>query len=121
MADEAKKRPIVAVFGTWFVLSIRLPLCAGRGSEGAPPGSKLFELAQELGGALVKAGFDVFTGGYGGTMEAVAKGAAEMDEGHVTGHIATACFPKRPRPAGHPTKIGNIYNSCSVLFFIVFS
>lgn len=43
--------------------------------------------ARELGAALAQAGFAVATGGYGGTMEAVSRGAAEAG-GHVIGVVA---------------------------------
>lgn len=47
------------------------------GTSRAEPGQPLFELAQETGRALAQAGFIVANGGYGGTMLAGAKGAAE--------------------------------------------
>jgi hypothetical protein len=52
---------IVTVFGT------------GR----AQPGEPAFILAEEVGRALALAGFAIANGGYGGTMYAAAKGAAE--------------------------------------------
>lgn len=52
---------IVSVFGT------------GR----AKPGDKNYVSAEQLGGALAGAGFAIANGGYGGTMEASAKGASE--------------------------------------------
>ena len=51
---------IVSVFGT------------GR----AKPGDKNYVLAEQLGEALAEAGFAIANGGYGGTMEASAKGRA---------------------------------------------
>lgn len=47
-------------------------------------GEDSYEEAQRLGGLLAKAGHTVLTGGYGGTMEAVSRGAAEAG-GHVVG------------------------------------
>lgn len=52
---------IVSVFGT------------GR----ARPGEPIYALAEQVGRALAEAGFAIANGGYGGTMEAGAKGAAE--------------------------------------------
>jgi len=40
-------------------------------------GDKEYELACELGGKLAKAGYTVCNGGYGGVMEASARGAKE--------------------------------------------
>lgn len=50
--------------------------------------------AQRAGERLARAGFDVVTGGYGGTMEAVSKGAAEAG-GHVIGVTAPSLFTDR--------------------------
>ncbi len=47
------------------------------GTSRAEPGQALFTLAEETGRALAQAGFIVANGGYGGTMLAGAKGAAE--------------------------------------------
>jgi uncharacterized protein (TIGR00730 family) len=52
---------IVSVFGT------------GR----AQPGEPAFVLAEQVGHALAHAGFTIANGGYGGTMLAAAKGAAQ--------------------------------------------
>lgn len=49
--------------------------------------------ARELGAALAHAGFTVCNGGFGGTMEASARGAREAG-GHTIGIITTA-FGKR--------------------------
>ncbi len=45
------------------------------GSSRPQPGSQAYETAQALGAALAKSGFVVANGGYGGTMEATARGA----------------------------------------------
>jgi len=45
------------------------------GSSRPQPGSDAYETAQALGAALAKSGFVVANGGYGGTMEAAARGA----------------------------------------------
>lgn len=59
------------------------------GSSRPAPGSEAYETARELGAALARAGFTVATGGYGGTMEAVSRGAREAN-GHVIGVTAEA-------------------------------
>lgn len=59
------------------------------GSSRPAPGSPAYETAQALGAALAKAGFAVATGGYGGTMEAVSRGAREAG-GKVIGVTAEA-------------------------------
>jgi uncharacterized protein (TIGR00730 family) len=47
------------------------------GTGRAQPGGPAFVLAEQLGRALAQAGFTIINGGYGGTMLAAAKGAAE--------------------------------------------
>jgi len=47
------------------------------GASRARPGSGIYELAYQLGRQLAKAGLTIANGGYGGTMEASAKAAAE--------------------------------------------
>jgi uncharacterized protein (TIGR00725 family) len=47
------------------------------GTGRAQPGEPAFVLAEQLGRALARAGFAIANGGYGGTMLAAAKGAAE--------------------------------------------
>lgn len=47
------------------------------GSSRPAPGTPEYEAAQTLGAALARAGFAVATGGYGGTMEAVSRGARQ--------------------------------------------
>jgi uncharacterized protein (TIGR00730 family) len=47
------------------------------GSSRPEDGHSDYDEALELGRALASAGFDVCTGGYGGVMEAVSRGAAE--------------------------------------------
>jgi hypothetical protein len=59
------------------------------GSSRPAPGSEAYETARTLGAALARAGFAVATGGYGGTMEAVSRGAREAG-GHVIGVTAEA-------------------------------
>jgi hypothetical protein len=48
------------------------------GSARTPPGSRVYELARELGRRLGQAGFTVITGGGPGAMEAANRGAHEV-------------------------------------------
>jgi len=66
-------KTIVCVFGT------------GR----AKPGDPVYALAEQIGRALAEAGFTVANGGYGGTMQASAKGAAAAG-GTVVGVTCSA-------------------------------
>ena len=52
------------------------------GSSRPEPGSPAYETAYQLGRAIAEAGWALCTGGYGGTMEASAKGAVEAG-GHT--------------------------------------
>ncbi len=54
------------------------------GSSQPEPGSKAYENARAVGCALAARGFTVATGGYGGVMEAVSRGAKETG-GRVIG------------------------------------
>jgi len=63
------------------------------GSSSPAPGSEVYETARKLGAALAQAGFAVATGGYGGTMEAVSRGAREGG-GHVIG-VTVEAFASR--------------------------
>jgi uncharacterized protein (TIGR00730 family) len=54
------------------------------GSSLPQPGSEAYQKAYDLGRSLGLAGATVLTGGYMGTMEAVSRGASEV-EGHVIG------------------------------------
>lgn len=47
------------------------------GSSRPAPGSPEYEVARQLGAALARTGLTVATGGYGGTMEGVSRGAKE--------------------------------------------
>lgn len=59
------------------------------GTGRAQPGQPVFVMAEQLGQALAEAGFVVANGGYGGTMLASAKGAAEAG-GTVVGVTCSA-------------------------------
>ena len=69
--------PIISVFGSY------------RATEPEPA----YRLAHELGAELARAGFRIATGGYGGTMEAVSRGATEAG-GDVVGVVASALSSK---------------------------
>ncbi|OQA53127.1 MAG: LOG family protein ORF6 in fasciation locus [Candidatus Omnitrophica bacterium ADurb.Bin292] len=58
--------------------------------------SPVYRQAEELGRALARAGFSVYHGGYGGVMEAVAKGCREAG-GHNSG--VTIAGKRRPSNA----------------------
>jgi hypothetical protein len=56
------------------------------GGHAPAPGSADYEMARELGRRLAEAGFIVMSGGYGGTMEAVSRGARESRRARHRGH-----------------------------------
>jgi len=64
------------------------------GSSSPDPGTDEYETAYKLGSALAEAGFRLCNGGYGGTMEAGARGA--MDAGGATTGVTLS---GSPRPA----------------------
>jgi len=64
------------------------------GSSQTEPDSPDWDDAERAGRTFALAGLDVVTGGYGGTMEAVSRGAAQAG-GHVVGIIAPDLFPTR--------------------------
>ncbi len=59
------------------------------------PGESEYEEGVRLGRALGELGHTAVTGGYGGVMEAVSKGAGEAG-GHVIGVTTPTAFPDRP-------------------------
>jgi uncharacterized protein (TIGR00730 family) len=67
------------------------------GSSSPQPDSEDYEEARRLGALLAEAGFAVATGGYGGTMAAVSRGAAEMG-GRVVGVTSDHMEKWRPTP-----------------------
>jgi hypothetical protein len=64
------------------------------GSSHPQDGHEDYAEALELGRALATAGFAVCTGGYGGVMEAVSRGASESG-GHVLG-VTSSFFRSQP-------------------------
>jgi len=75
---EGAPAPVVAVFG----------------SSAGLPGEPAYEDARACGRLLAEAGYAVATGGYGGTMEACSRGAAEAGA-RVIGVTAPGAFPNR--------------------------
>lgn len=75
------KPPIVTVFG----------------SSKPPPPSPEYETAHQLGHAIASAGWTLCNGGYGGTMEAAAKGAVEAG-GRTIGVTCRAFGRSGPNP-----------------------
>ncbi|MBU1228085.1 MAG: LOG family protein [Actinobacteria bacterium] len=70
------------------------------GASTTPPDHPDYLAAVRCGSLLAAAGFAVATGGYGGLMEAVSRGAAESG-GHVVGITAPSLFPSRPGANRH--------------------
>ncbi|HSM02468.1 MAG TPA: LOG family protein [Acidimicrobiia bacterium] len=64
------------------------------GASASEPGDGLYEQAMACGRQLADAGYAVATGGYGGVMEAVSRGAHEAN-GRVIGVTAPGTFPDR--------------------------
>jgi uncharacterized protein (TIGR00725 family) len=70
------------------------PAVAVFGSSEPLPGSPPWREAYEVGRLLGEAGFDIINGGYGGVMEASARGVREAG-GRAIG-VTTAAFSRRP-------------------------
>ena len=66
------------------------------------PGDGYYDEGLRCGELLARAGFAVATGGYGGTMEAVSRGAKDAG-GEVIGVTAPTVFPDRVRANEHVT------------------
>jgi len=64
------------------------------GTGKAEPGDSTYTLAYETGKLLAQAGFTIANGGYGGTMLAAAKGAAEAG-GEIIG-VTCSAFKGKP-------------------------
>ena len=64
------------------------------GASRSIPGDGIYEGGVTCGRLLAESGYGVVTGGYGGLMEAVSKGASEAG-GHVVGVTAPAVFHDR--------------------------
>lgn len=74
------------------------PIVTVFGSSDAAAGTPLYSLAYELGAAIARAGWTLCNGGYGGTMEAAARGAVEAG-GHT---IGVTCSAFRGRAGANP-------------------
>lgn len=66
------------------------------GSSGPQPGSEEYIVAYQTGRALATKGFALCNGGYGGTMEAGAKGAKEA--GGATIGVTSSVFSRSVNP-----------------------
>jgi hypothetical protein len=77
MSAGSASRVVVAVFG----------------SSTARPGDPVYERSHRLGRALAERGAVVMSGGYGGVMEAVSRGARDAG-GHVVG-VTVELFERR--------------------------
>lgn len=67
------------------------------GSSRPRPGEAEYQVAHELGSALARAGFTVCNGGYGGIMEASARGAKEAG-GRTIGIVSSAFGGRTANP-----------------------
>jgi uncharacterized protein (TIGR00730 family) len=65
------------------------------GTSRAKPGDAVFEMAEQIGKLSAQAGFTIVNGGYGGTMTAAAKGAAQAG-GEIIGVTCSAFKNSRP-------------------------
>lgn len=73
------------------------------GSSQTKPGSPRWVDAERLGARCADAGLGVITGGYGGTMEAVSRGAS-MGGGDVVGVTVPTLFKRRTGPNRYVTR-----------------
>jgi len=78
-------------------MSSNAPAIAVFGRSDPPPASPEYQRARELGRLLAGAGFVVLNGGYGGVMEASARGAHEAG-GTARGVTTRAFLGTRPGP-----------------------
>ncbi len=66
------------------------------GSSTAKPEDASYKAAFDLGGRLAKANYNIMSGGYNGTMEALSKGAAEAKGSKaIAGVLVPTVFPNR--------------------------
>jgi hypothetical protein len=72
------------------------PIISVFGSSTPEPLSPAYQTAYELGRAIGQAGWTLCNGGYGGTMEAAARGAVEAG-GHTIG-VTCSSFGRRAGP-----------------------
>ena len=79
------------------------PIVAVIGASQTEPDDPDYQDGIRLGRLLAAAGYTVASGGYGGLMEAVSAGAAEVG-GRVIGVTAPAVFPGRDGANSHVTE-----------------
>ena len=65
------------------------------GASWCVDGSELYSLSVTLGTSIAAAGFKLVNGGYGGTMEGTARGAAAVPGSVREGVIVPTLFPQR--------------------------
>jgi len=65
------------------------------GSSRCVPGDELYTLSEQVGSKLASLGYHIITGGYGGTMEGVSKGASQFKSAVIEGIITPTVFPAR--------------------------
>lgn len=65
------------------------------GSSRPRPGEAAYQLAYELGRSVARSGWSLCNGGYGGTMEAAARGALS-EGGHTIGVLCSKFRTRRP-------------------------
>jgi uncharacterized protein (TIGR00725 family) len=75
-------------------MTLNSPVIAVFGASQTAPDHPDWNEAVRCGAGLAAAGFAVATGGYGGVMEAVSRGASEAG-GHVIGYTAPQVFSGR--------------------------
>lgn len=78
-------------------LANEIKVVAVFGSSRREENSDLYREAYDLGRALAQAGYTVLNGGYGGSMAAVSRGAAEAG-GHVIGVTCAVFDPLTANP-----------------------
>jgi uncharacterized protein (TIGR00730 family) len=78
--------PGVIGLGEFGVMDKNIVTVFGSGKTG--PSDELYQIAYELGRAIAETGLTLCNGGYGGTMEAAARGATEVG-GHTIGVTCT--------------------------------
>ena len=66
------------------------------GANDPRPGDAAYEVARSVGGKLAELGYGIVNGGYGGTMEASARGAKEV-EGRTVG-VTCSIWKSQPNP-----------------------
>jgi hypothetical protein len=96
------------------------PVVSVFGASSPQPGEPVYEIAEETGRLLAEAGYTVMTGGYGGTMEAVSKGAKSAGA-YVIG-VTVAVFEgpgKRPGPNTYVDEVIRYDNLRDRLYHLV--